>query len=110
MQDTELYRHVLGPQAPWRVDNVELDVRKQPVDIWAIHIERRQDSMSRTFPKSQLREGHAEELIETGKAFDLVVAAVSLDVFSELMERQEIHDPGKDGWRGIHRSLPAAVG
>lgn len=66
--------------------------------------------MSWTFPKSQLREGHAEELIEIGKAFDLVVAAVSLDAFSELMERQEIHGLAKDGWRGIHRSLLAAVG
>ncbi len=37
MQDTELYRHLLGLQAPWSVDRVELDVAKQRVDVFAKH-------------------------------------------------------------------------
>ena len=56
-------------------------------------------------PIGQLSKGHAEELIETGEAFDLVVATVSLDAFSELIKWQEIHYLGKDGRRCIHRSL-----
>jgi len=49
------------------------------------------------FSISQLSEGHTKEMIETGKAFDLVVASISADTFSKLIERQEIHDLGKDG-------------
>jgi transposase len=39
MQDTELYGHVLGLQEPWRVEKVELDIRNERVDVWAIHKE-----------------------------------------------------------------------
>lgn len=66
--------------------------------------------IAEALPKSQLSEGHAEELVETGEAFDLVVAMVSLDAFSELMKRQEIHNLGKDGRRCIHRSLLTVSG
>jgi hypothetical protein len=44
-------------------------------------------NVAEALPKSQLSEGHAEELTETGEAFDLVVATVSLDPFSELIKR-----------------------
>jgi len=37
MQDTELYRHVLGLEEPWRVERVQLDIRGEQVDIWAVH-------------------------------------------------------------------------
>lgn len=37
MQDTELYRHVLGIEDPWRVDRVQLSVREEQVDVWAVH-------------------------------------------------------------------------
>lgn len=37
MQDTELYRHLLGLQAPWSVTKVELNVQSQRVDVWANH-------------------------------------------------------------------------
>jgi transposase len=39
MQDTELYRHVLGLEKPWKVDRVELDIRGERVDVWAVHEE-----------------------------------------------------------------------
>lgn len=67
-------------------------------------------NVAEALPKSQLSEGHAEELIETGEAFDLVVATVSLDAFSELIKRQEIHNLGEDGRRCIHRSLLSVDG
>jgi len=37
MQDTELYRYLLGLKPPWKVERVKLDVINQRVDIWAYH-------------------------------------------------------------------------
>ena len=37
MRDTELYRHLLGLEAPWRVSRVELSVEGERVDVWADH-------------------------------------------------------------------------
>ena len=41
MQDTELYRHLLGIEAPWTVSQVKVDVGGQRVDVWAEHEEGR---------------------------------------------------------------------
>jgi transposase len=40
MRDTELYRHLLGLEAPWTVNRVELSLKEQRVDVWADHPER----------------------------------------------------------------------
>ena len=37
MRDTELYRQLLGLEAPWSVERVELSVGDQRVDVWAGH-------------------------------------------------------------------------
>jgi transposase len=37
MRDTELYRHLLGLEAPWSVARVELNAKEQRVDVWAEH-------------------------------------------------------------------------
>ena len=37
MRDVELYRHLLGLEAPWTVQSVELNVKEQRVDVWAGH-------------------------------------------------------------------------
>jgi transposase len=37
MQDTELYKHLLGLTAPWSVSRVELSVDTQRVDVWVEH-------------------------------------------------------------------------
>jgi transposase len=39
MRDIELYRHLLGLEAPWFVSGVELDVKGQRVDVRAGHAE-----------------------------------------------------------------------
>jgi transposase len=37
MRDTELYRHLLGLEAPWTVSQVQLSVDQGRVDVWADH-------------------------------------------------------------------------
>jgi transposase len=37
MRDVELYRHLLGLQAPWTVGQVTLDIKEQRVDVFAQH-------------------------------------------------------------------------
>jgi len=39
MRDVELYRYLLGLEAPWTVRSVEVNVKEQRVDIWASHAE-----------------------------------------------------------------------
>ncbi len=39
MRDTDLYRHLLGLEAPWFVANVELNVKEQRVDVFVEHPE-----------------------------------------------------------------------
>ena len=66
--------------------------------------------ISETLAVGQLSEGQAEELIETGETFDLVIPAVAADAFSELVKRQKVHDLGEDGRRRVHRSLLFVAG
>ncbi len=40
MRDVELYRQVLGLEAPWTVTRVELSVTEERVDVWAGHAAR----------------------------------------------------------------------
>lgn len=37
MRDTELYRHLLGLVAPWKVQRVELSAEEGRVDVWVVH-------------------------------------------------------------------------
>jgi transposase len=37
MQDTELYRYLLGIEGPWTVERVTLDMENQRVDVWVTH-------------------------------------------------------------------------
>jgi transposase len=39
MQDTELYRYLLGIGEPWTVERVTLDMENQRIDVWATHPE-----------------------------------------------------------------------
>jgi hypothetical protein len=40
VRDTDLYRHLLGLEAPWEVDRVELSVADGRVDVWVRHPDR----------------------------------------------------------------------
>ena len=40
MRDVELYRQVLGLEAPWTVTRVDLSVTEERVDVWAGHADR----------------------------------------------------------------------
>jgi transposase len=62
MRDTELYRHVLGLEAPWTVSKVELSMEQQRVDVWAEH----KANASFVCPKCGTASGihdHAEERV-----------------------------------------------
>jgi hypothetical protein len=39
MQDTELYRQLLGLNTPWTVTRVELKIKEERVEVWAGHAE-----------------------------------------------------------------------
>lgn len=40
MRDTELYRHLLGLEAAWKVGRVELSVADGRVEVWVEHPDR----------------------------------------------------------------------
>lgn len=37
MQDTELYRQILGLEAPWFVERVQVSLEQERVDVWVAH-------------------------------------------------------------------------
>jgi len=39
MQDTTLYENLLGIKSPWSVRTVDMNIKEQRVDIWAVHTE-----------------------------------------------------------------------
>jgi transposase len=39
MQDTNLYEYLLNLKSPWTIRTVNLDVKEQQVDVWAVHPE-----------------------------------------------------------------------
>jgi hypothetical protein len=54
----------------------------------------------------QLREGHAEILVEAAELLDPVVAVIARHAPSEGVERQVVHDLREDELAGIHPGLP----
>jgi hypothetical protein len=40
MRDVELYQHLLGLVAPWKVTEVKLDIKAERVDVWVSHDEK----------------------------------------------------------------------
>src|SRR5437870_5718776 len=62
MNDVELYRHLLGLEAPWSVSRVQLDVKQQRVDVWAEHKEGQRWSCSECVTELALYD-HSEERV-----------------------------------------------
>jgi hypothetical protein len=55
------------------------------------------------FAKRQLREGHAEELVEAGETQDLVVAPIPADALAKFVEGKKFEPLREDGSSGVHR-------
>lgn len=62
----------------------------------------------KTFPISQLGEGHTEELIPARKAFYFVIAIVTLYALVERVGWEKVHQLGKNRFSDIHRLPPFA--
>ena len=58
-------------------------------------------------PEGQLREGHAEELVEAGETQDLVVATIPPNALAKFVERKKFEQLREDGLAVVHGpSLP----
>jgi hypothetical protein len=55
---------------------------------------------------AELGEGHAEVLIETGKALDPTLASIAANTASEGMHRQMVYELRKDKLAGVHPTPP----
>jgi hypothetical protein len=51
-----------------------------------------------------LREGQAQEMIQTGEALHLMVALVALHATVELLQRQQRHDLRENRFASMHSS------
>ena len=60
------------------------------------------------FFESQLRKGHTQELVETRKGPQTVVAAIASDALMEMVFGDEVHDWRENNTVGIHQ--PALYG
>lgn len=56
------------------------------------------------FSLRKLCEGHAEKLINLGKAAGVIIVVVPINAFTKFIHRHVIHDLRKYGFSGIHRS------
>ena len=54
------------------------------------------------FPVGELGEGQAEELVEAGKGFDFVVAAIACDTAPKGVHGQMRHELREDKMTGVH--------
>jgi len=65
--------------------------------------------VSQTFSIGELRECHAQVLVETGKTFDLAVAAIALHATPKGVHRRMIDDLRKNEFACIHEPCPPAI-
>jgi len=56
-----------------------------------------------------LSKGHTEKLVPARKAFDFVVAIVTVNAFVKFVNGQKVHELGEDGFPRIHESSPSAT-
>jgi hypothetical protein len=65
-------------------------------------------NIAEAFAVCELGEGHTQELIPTGKKFDLVMALVPLDTLTKIVSGQEVHQLSKNGFPEIHEPSPSS--
>ena len=58
--------------------------------------------VAQALPERQLREGHAEKLIEAGKTQDLVVAPIVADALAEIVKGKKFEQLREDGFAVVH--------
>ena len=63
--------------------------------------------IAQTFPPSQLRESHNQELLVSGEGTRAKIAAVALHTFVELVFGKKIHQLGENRATFVHRGLPS---
>ncbi len=56
--------------------------------------------------ESQLRKGHAQELVQTVEGADSMVALVAVHALAGLFERQETHDLSENHCTSVHAGAP----
>ena len=58
--------------------------------------------IAQILPRGELGESETQELVETGKALDLVIPPVALDATAELNYGQQIHQLRENGPSDMH--------
>jgi hypothetical protein len=58
--------------------------------------------VAQAFPERQLREGHAEKLIEAGELLDLVLSPVPANGLPEIVHRDMLEQLSEDGFAVVH--------
>jgi len=79
--------------------------KSQVIELGALHTQTRFD-VAQALAIGQLREGHAEVLIETREPLDLVLAGIPHDAAVKRVQRQMLHHLREYELAQVHRHLP----
>ena len=71
------------------------------IEPWVYGAETNFD-IAQTLPRGELGESETQELVETGKALDLVIPPVALDATAELNHGEQIHQLLENGPSDMH--------
>ena len=78
-----------------------LTEKKPTTSRWVYGAETNFD-IAQTLPRGELGESETQELVETGKALDLVIPPVALDATAELNHGEQIHQLRENGPSDMH--------
>jgi hypothetical protein len=79
------------------------------IQFWFRHAETCLD-ISEAFSIRKLGEGHAKELIQTGKRYHFVVAVVTIYALAKMERGNKIHDLSKNGSADVHDKPSPSAG
>src|SRR5439155_24812886 len=66
--------------------------------------------VAQTFSVCQLREGHAQKLVQATKGANVEITTIFGNQTAERMPRCEFHDLGEDQLANVHSGLPEMSG
>lgn len=81
--------------------------KSQVIELGALHTQTRFD-VAQALAIGQLREGHAEVLVETRESLDLVLAGIAHDAAVKRVQWQMLHHLREHELAQVHRYLPRA--